>query len=196
MASMILVCTGNICRSPMAEGFLRSALARRFGERAPVLWSAGTIGRDGEPATAEAAQAADERGIDISGHAASALTSEMVAGADLVIGMAGEHCDAAIGFVPNAGGRTFTLKELVRLIERLPASEHAEPQSLAVRVAEADALRRSGFAGNTLDEDVVDPLGLPLDTYRAVAWELDEWCGRLVNGLFGKLPAAKGVFDD
>ena len=52
---------------------------------------------------------------------------------------------------------------------------------------EADALRRSGFAGNPLDDDVADPLGLPLASYRAVAWELDEWVERLVNGLLGRV---------
>ena len=52
------------------------------------------------------------------------------------------------------------------------------------RVAQADELRRSGFEGNPHDEDVADPIGMPQQTYDAVAWEIDEWCGRLVEGLF------------
>ena len=39
------------------------------------------------------------------------------------------------------------------------------------------------------DEDVADPLGMPLDSFRAVAWELDEWCSRLVVGLVGRAEA-------
>jgi hypothetical protein len=52
-------------------------------------------------------------------------------------------------------------------------------------VAQAAAARADGFSGNPHDEDVVDPLGLPMQSYRAVAWELDEWITRLVDGLFG-----------
>jgi hypothetical protein len=56
-------------------------------------------------------------------------------------------------------------------------------------------LRLEGFTGNPLDDDIVDPLGLPLESYRAVAWELGEWCGRLVDGLFGmdQVSSAPGV---
>ena len=43
------------------------------------------------------------------------------------------------------------------------------------RVAQADALRSSGFHGNPDDEDVADPLGMPVDTYQAVAADLDGW---------------------
>ena len=44
------------------------------------------------------------------------------------------------------------------------------------------------------DEDVVDPLGMPLESYRAIAWELDQWIGRLLNGLYGPaaVPEASG----
>ena len=45
--------------------------------------------------------------------------------------------------------------------------------------------REAGFTGNPLDDDVADPLGLPLQSYRAIAWELDQWIARLVDGLFG-----------
>ena len=56
------------------------------------------------------------------------------------------------------------------------------------RVAEAAATRDRGGDTNRWDEDVVDPLGLPLDTYRAVAWELEEWSQRLVDRLFRPVP--------
>ena len=55
---------------------------------------------------------------------------------------------------------------------------------LRARVAQAADLRRSGFQGNPHDEDVADPIGMPQQTYDAVAWEIDEWCGRLVEALF------------
>ena len=187
MTSILVVCTGNICRSPIAEGMLRDALAARFGERAPTVSSAGTRGVDGSAPTPEAVTAAGERGIDIAAHRARRL-AQVPHDADLVIAMAGEHRDI-LGDETGLGERSFTLKELVRLLESLPpVPPDARPGSLPERVYQASAARRAGFAGNPLDDDVVDPIGMPLQSYRAIAWELDEWVGRLVDGLYGAVP--------
>jgi protein-tyrosine phosphatase len=198
MASILVVCTGNVCRSPLAEGFLRGVLEARFGASAPTVSSAGTAGWEGAPAMPESVAAAEERGVDISGHRGRELVREHVDDADLIVGMAAEHRDAVMRSVPNAAGTTFTLKELVRLLDALPDADPSAPASEALveRVAEADRLRRSGFEGNRHDQDVVDPLGMPLDSYRAVAWELDEWSRRLADGLFGLTPANATARDE
>ena len=197
MVSILVVCTGNVCRSPLAEGFLRATLEGRLGPSAPAVSSAGTAGWEGSPAMAESVAAAAERGVDISGHRGRALTREHVDDADLIVAMAAEHRDAVARSVRDAEGRTFTLKELVRLLDELPdaAASEPQPEALAARLAEADRLRRSGFEGNPHDEDVVDPLGMPIDTYRAVAWELDEWSRRLADALFGLAPANVAATD-
>jgi protein-tyrosine phosphatase len=188
MTSILVVCTGNICRSPIAEGMLRDALSSRFGDDAPSVSSAGTWGVEGSPPTAEAVAAAAERGIDISAHRARRLAMVPAADADLVIAMAGEHRDIVSEEV-GAGERAFTLKELVRLLESLPpVPPGAGPGSLSARVEQAHAARQAGFAGNPLDDDVADPIGMPLQTYRATAWELDEWVARLMDGLYGVVP--------
>ena len=70
MSEILVVCTGNICRSPMAEGFLRAALVERLGEAAPVVSSAGTAGWDGSGAMDESIRVAQERGVDIRAHLA------------------------------------------------------------------------------------------------------------------------------
>jgi protein-tyrosine phosphatase len=194
MTSILVVCTGNVCRSPMAEGLLRNALAARFADEAPTVSSAGTAGWEGKPAMPEAVRAAAERGAEIADHTARALTEEMVEPADLVLAMATEHRDAIAEIDPRGTDRTFTLKELVRLLESFPERRGGEPGSIGERVAEADAARRGGFEGNPLDQDVADPLGLPIESYRAIAWELDEWVRRLVDGLFGaEAGAASGA---
>jgi len=186
MASILVVCTGNICRSPMAEGFLRTALERRLGPEAPPVASAGVIGHEGGAAEPEAVRAAAERDVDIADHVVRRLRHEHIRAADVIVGMAREHRRAVARAVPEAAGRTFTLKELVRLLEALPAGA-VEPDGargrLPARVARADELRREGFP--VLDEDVEDPLGMPLETFRAVARELETWCDRLIAALFG-----------
>jgi protein-tyrosine phosphatase len=196
VAHVLVICTGNICRSPMAEAFLRSAFERRFAADAPTVDSAGTQGWEGSPAQAGSIVAAREREVDIEDHVARRVTEPMVEGADLVLTMAGEHRDEIAGSVPAAAGRTFTLKELTRLAEALPPAGRAPADSLADRVAAADARRREGFPGNPRDEDIADPLGQPQDTYRAVAWELDDWIHRLADGLYGAAPAPASIFGD
>jgi protein-tyrosine phosphatase len=188
MASILIVCTGNVCRSPIAEAALRAALTERFGNRAPAVSSAGTAGWEGSGAVGGSVEAAAERGHDIGDHVARMLTPAMVGDADLVLCMAAEHRDAIRSI---ASERAFTLKELVRLLEELPSAAGADPEALAGRVAEAAAARRSGAATNPWDEDIVDPLGLSMEAIRAVAWEIDQWIERLVAGLYDPSPARR-----
>ncbi len=203
MPQVLLVCTGNICRSPMAEGFLRSAFERRLGADAPLVVSAGLIARDGGSATTEAVRAAAELGADIADHTARRLLVHHARPADVVVGMAAEHRDEIVRTSLGDASKTFTLKELVRLLEGAPArpargaprgtpSRGAPAEGLAARIAEADRLRRDGFRGDPRDEDVADPLGMPLDGYRRIALQLDGWCERLAAALFDRSPVAAG----
>jgi protein-tyrosine phosphatase len=189
MARILLVCTGNICRTPMAEGFLRESLQDRVvGDEQIEVGSAGTVAWEGSLATPDAVAVARELGADISKHLARQLTQSHVEGADLVLGMAAEHRDFVEQLVPEAAWRTFTLKELVRLVEALPRSGDDGSSSalhLRRRIVEAGDLRADGFEGTPNDESVADPIGLSEETYRAVAWELQAWCARLVDGLVG-----------
>jgi protein-tyrosine phosphatase len=187
MAAILVVCSGNICRSPIAEGLLRRALVRRLDDAAPAVGSAGTIAVDGAPAMRESIEAARERGVDIHAHAARRLTGELIGSADLIVGMAAEHRDAVARLVPGAVAHTFTLKELTRLLEIEPAAN--PDRSLEARIGDAADARARGVGSNRFDEDIVDPLGMPLETYRAIAWELDEWTDRLVAALDGPVPA-------
>jgi protein-tyrosine phosphatase len=185
MTSILVICTGNICRSPISEGLLRDALERRFGAAAPTVSSAGTSGLEGSGAMPESVRAAAELGVDISGHVARRLTATIADGADLLLCMATEH-RAVFAGAPDIDDRAFTLKELVRLLESLPPPvAGAGAGSLPDRVAAAALARRNGAVPPSRDEDVADPLGQPLEAYRSIAWEIETWTDRLVIALFG-----------
>jgi protein arginine phosphatase len=87
---ILLVCTGNICRSPLAEALVRRSLEEHGVTDVNVL-SAGTGAWDGAPASEGAYLVGLERGLDLSGHRARLLTRELVEGADLILTMARHH---------------------------------------------------------------------------------------------------------
>lgn len=176
---MLLLCTANQCRSPMAEGLL----ARRLGEagvRASVS-SAGLM-RGGAPATAHAVRTVARRGVDLSGHRSRTLAPELVEGADLVLGMTREHVREAVVLVPHALAKAFTLKELVARAEM--AGRRRADESLADWLGRAGAGRRaSDLLGATSDPelDIADPVGGPASAYERTAAEIDELVERLVE---------------
>jgi len=103
--NILVVCTGNICRSPMAEGLLRHMLPPEV-RRAAHVHSAGTHGLDGEPAASHAVKAAAALGVDIGGHRARSLDPEMVRQADLILVMEPFQRDiVARALHPKARGR-------------------------------------------------------------------------------------------
>lgn len=184
MTSILVICTGNICRSPIAEGLLRDALHRRFVDGAPEVASAGTGGLEGSGAKPESVRAAAELGMDIGAHVARRLTAGMADDSDLLLCMATDHRDVFAGSPRSE--RAFTLKEIVRLLESLPPPmPGAGPSTLDERIAAANMARRRGAVAASRDDDIADPLGQPMEAYRAVAWEIETWIERLVNGLFG-----------
>ena len=87
---ILLVCTGNICRSPLAAALLQRALAERGIEGIDVS-SAGTGAWDGAPVSEGAYLVGLERGLDLSAHRARLLTRELVEQADLILTMARHH---------------------------------------------------------------------------------------------------------
>jgi len=183
---VLFVCTGNICRSPIAHGLLadRSAIE---GGGAMEVRSAGTWGRNGSRATPEAVSAAAEHGIDIDAHRASRFTAELASRADLILTMTTEQAREVLEEAPDARSRTFTLKELVAITRSLPApsGDASERETLLERVSQADRTRSAGFAPPA-DLDVADPLGLSGTVYRAVAKELEGLVDGLLRGLLGE----------
>ena len=88
---ILLVCTGNTCRSPMAEGLLRRALAEAGIEH--EVGSAGVSPSEGAPVSEGSYLVALEHGLDLSAHRARRLTRELVAAADFIFGMTRGHVE-------------------------------------------------------------------------------------------------------
>ncbi|MBK7999409.1 MAG: ribose 5-phosphate isomerase B [Verrucomicrobia bacterium] len=108
MKTILFVCTGNICRSPMAEGIFRHAVKGRGDYE---VYSAGVGAIDGLPPSEHAVRAVRELGIDISRQRSRMLTAELVRRADFIFGMTHSHVDAIMLLYPQAAEKTFLLRE-------------------------------------------------------------------------------------
>jgi glycine hydroxymethyltransferase len=108
MKTILFVCTGNICRSPMAEGIFRN-IAK--GRKDLQVMSAGIGAMDGQAPSPYAVQALRELGIDISKQRSRQLTAELVQEADYIFGMTHSHVDTVFLLYPHAAEKTFLLRE-------------------------------------------------------------------------------------
>lgn len=178
MIEIFAVCTGNICRSPLAAQLLRARLA----DYPVVVESAGTRGRPAAM-TPDAKRLAEMHGAlpgDAEEHRARYLTERMLASQDLILGMAREHRRAIAELVPAKVQVTFTVRELARL------AQAADPIDLEAAAQGPDAKTRlrgilrhlSSLRGrvtpprDAAEDDVVDPFGRSWNTYQLSAAQL------------------------
>ncbi|PYC81577.1 protein-tyrosine-phosphatase [Streptomyces tateyamensis] len=191
---ILFVCTGNVCRSPIAERLTRHELDARLDARAAgriLVESAGTWGHEGAPMEAHAATVLDEYGVDSGNFAGRELLDQHVVLADLVLTATLDHRAQVISMGHAAGLRTFTLKEFTRLVRlvdpaTLPAvgqgAEVAERGRALVRAAAA--LRGRRPADPTADE-VDDPYGAPIGMFRNCGEEIFDALDPVVTALTG-----------
>lgn len=184
------VCTGNVCRSPMAERLTRHGLARRLGDGASgmVVESAGTWGHEGAPMEAHAAAVLAEYGADPTGFTGRELLDDHVIDADLVLTATRDHRAQVISMGHAAGLRTFTLKEFTRLVRAIDTTtlpEGSVTERARALVRAAAALRGWLLAPSPDFDEVYDPYGAPISYFRSIGEEIHAALDPVVTALTG-----------
>ncbi len=114
--TILFVCTGNSCRSPMAEGLFKKYLAEKLGctldrleEKGYIITSAGTLGMVGLPATSEAVRSCAAKEVDIGSHRSRALGRMLIEQSDVIFAMTQGHREAVTQISPDSAGKCFLL---------------------------------------------------------------------------------------
>ncbi|MFY0407472.1 hypothetical protein [Solicola sp. PLA-1-18] len=153
---VLTVCSGNICRSPAFETLLRSG---PLADSGITVESAGTIAGEGQPVHPEIAAILADRGVDVAEFASRRLTAPMLRSADLVVTMEREHRATVVQLSPSHVRRTFTLRELERVMDRFASAD-----TLGTTVDERwSQLLQFGSSLRTPperpeDDDIADPI--------------------------------------
>jgi protein-tyrosine phosphatase len=186
---VVLICTGNRFRSPLAEGQIRSLVGR-----APVrVRSLGLVELGPVPPLPEALAEAGHFELDISAHRARALEGEDLSRADLVLGFERIHLAKAVVESNADRERTFTLPELVELLGEVDPRGRGEMVERARRIVGLAAeLRRTRGVAPVLPE-IPDPWGGPPEVYRETAERVIELTRALGERVFGVTASAAGA---
>jgi protein-tyrosine-phosphatase len=186
---VLVVCTANVCRSPMAEAMLRHHLHKR-GVDAAVA-SAGTqahrhqLGVD--PLSVATMQAWD---IDISGHQPQPVTDALLDQHHLVVTMTREQLRELAVIDDGALQRSFTLVEAVRLLPPRPLAAPAFDAWLA-HLRSGRTIGSVGLDDDGARDDIGDPYRLPLAAHQACGDDLYQLTGRLAQSLAGAITAPR-----
>lgn len=179
MLSVLVVCTGNICRSPAAQLVLGAAL-----DDSVVVTSAGTRAVVGAPVAPPMARLVARRGLDPAAFAARDLTPDLVRAADLVLTMTRRHRADVLDLAPAALRRSFLFTELPAIAEAVGTGDRATTDAARLAAVVAAAPR----ARAVLDlarhaPDVEDPYGRSDEVYERVLGTIETQTDRLVAAL-------------
>jgi protein-tyrosine-phosphatase len=197
--TVMFVCTGNVCRSALAERLARAYLDEVLGSdsAAIAVRSAGTRAVPGAGVHPATALVLAGLGGDPAGHVARRLVDEMAIGADLTLALSRGHRRAVLKAAPRALARTFTLREAADLVSFLPTDLALPGDTFADRcraLVEHMAAARSRRSADAHD-DVPDPIAEPLEVHQQVGELIVESLVPLLDRLASarEAPARSGA---
>lgn len=177
--NVLVICTANICRSPMAAELLRFAADRR-GATVHVD-SAGLL-PGGRPVSPGSVRALAALGLSIEGHVSRRLERHMVSNADLVLTMEARHISEAAVLAPQRFGRIFTLREIVN---RLPRAGPLRERPLDEWLEELGEGRSARELLTATGLDIDDPYGGSDEDYTRACTEIARLTSILAEALWG-----------
>jgi low molecular weight protein-tyrosine phosphatase len=182
--TVLQVCMGNICRSPMAERLL----AAEADDDELFVHSAGTGGwHEGQPMDRGAAKQVLARGGDIGGFRARKLRGEHIDASDLILTATAEQADFVASLRPDAASRTFVLGEFGRLLASIDVGELPATSVYDRGVALVEAVERArGGKPPEVDDDLGDPWGQSDRVFGRIADEIEATVKPLAAALFGR----------
>lgn len=167
---LLVVCSGNVCRSPLATALLRMRLDARW-----QVESAGTAAFEGEPMAPETITLAHRYGVPDVPHEARRLTPSLAESADLILALDRAQRRRVAELAPRVVRRTFTLREFARLAGGAARSRVFPSPSLAELLEAISEQRRLriGEVGPE-EDDVADPFGRPMEVHVEAGRLIDE----------------------
>lgn len=172
---VLVVCTGNLCRSPVAEALLRRDLARA-GIEADVT-SAGIAAPSGATPDKKVLRVAAEHGVDVTDHRSRRLEPSDLTRADLVLVMTRAQSEQVLEFAPWAADRVVTLRAAAWKARSVPS--RGMPFSTWAASLSADVPQAERTTSSS--HDITDPIGRPLRRYREMAEEVEASVAALVR---------------
>lgn len=174
--TLLFLCTGNQCRSPLAAELTRRRLARRD----VIVRSAGLL-PGGRPVPAEGIRIASDYHLDLTGHVSRRFDEELAADSDLVLAMTNAQAREIVTSHADVWPRVFTLKPFVRWLSAQSVPREGLSRGWLNEVAAARSPHE--LLGSSAADEVEDPLGRSLRTWRRVAVELSQAVDLLVPAL-------------
>lgn len=159
--SIVFVCTGNTCRSPMAEALFKDIIKEKGGMDEFEVSSRGVYAFSGDPSSRQAIEVMKkEFGIDMQQHRAKVLDGSDIIGAYLVLTMTMHHKDMILDIYPEASDKIYTIKEYAQVEDDTEFDSDTDVEG---------------------DTDISDPFGGDYQTYKDCALEIEELLIEVLN---------------
>lgn len=168
LTKVLFVCTGNLCRSPMAAGLAQAAL----GEESGVVFRSAGFVKAGRPATRESIEVMAGMGVDISGHRSALVRDVIGSNPDLIICMTRQHLRSTVEIDPAIFQRTFTLAQIADVAGK--HGNRSSNESVSEFLGRTSTRTILQLAQANTDGDIADPIGKPIGVYRRCASELSQ----------------------